>query len=215
MPMTSFQDEFSLRYIKDEPIIRHRGRPFFPNSIHFEDGRYIIGGRYITPKGNKVSRAIDLDEHELDLSFPEPGWLNVGPDHIFYFSLKNLQQYRFALTHKNAKLYDPHKGADVGAYHNVWRNCPEAKATAEAIFCRSYYTVKKAYQLTALNTSHVGAAFSKDLAFLLWPGYSVPLVAYRGKPIAIAESSEKVAVFSHLSCMKEILNEYFPEVEVV
>lgn len=222
MPHTNFTDEFNLRYIKDGPMVSHSGQPFFPQYIdyndHYADG-YKVKGRYITPKLNKISKVVDLDSKELGLSFPSIGWRNVSPEVCGYFYIQSSKQYRFALSPHTFRFIIPNEYilCDVGIDPdsiNPWGGSTIAKMLAVSLIKPKYYTLRQAYTLLATKHTHLGAAFSKDLALIVNHHMKHPIISYRGSSIGLAISATTALISDRCLFMKETLQEHFKEVMI-
>lgn len=223
MPDISFVNEFHHRYIKDNPMVSWNGVPYFPIEVWEETpGEYKVKGYYIEKKTMKKRQAtISLSEDKLTLKFPEIGWLNVDSRTCVYFTINPVKQWRFALTTYTCSLFNPLLGEYVQNNYTpiepglLWTTRLKGKRIAATLWNRKYYSIKRAYDLLAVKKTHVGAAFSQNFALIARKGYKYPVLYYRKYPIGYTPDHQTVCIPSHMDFMKESLQEYFLNVEVV
>jgi hypothetical protein len=224
MPLTSFIDEFYLRYIKDSPMVLYKDKPFWPYEVHYdgEEDRYIVVGKWLTSKGTKITAHVDLSEDSLKLGFPQPGWLNVDGRTCVYFYINPAKQYRFALTPAMSIFFNPLEDeytADLNISNItpalVWSSQAKGKRVANTLWNRKYFSIKKAHDLLTKQKTYLAAAFSKDFALVAKAFRKYPTLYYKTQPIGYTTSHTTVLIPRDNGFMKEMLFEYFLNVEEV
>ena len=223
MPKVDFKSEFHHRYIKRNPCILFNGRPFFPKDISGTDNSYFkVSGLWDSPTAGLTDKNINLDVNSLDLRFPEIGWKNVSNEICIYFSIVPSVQWRFALTSETCSIYDPHK-FDYGTERVLISDTvsmfesPTNKSNKvlTAIFNSEYVSSEEAYNKVAVDMTHTGVAFSKDLALIAKRWSEHPVLYYNIYPIGVVNGKDSASLFKDMKPMKETVEEYFNTVEIM
>src|SRR5690554_3382807 len=223
MPHVEFLHEFHHRYIKDGPMIQYRKRPFYPESIEYDQDEtsFIVRGKSILASGTRTSKAVRLNEDSLNLSFPQPGWINVDHKTCVYFYINPIKQWRFAITPNLCIFFNPLK-AEYSEHEwmgitgsTPWKSSKTGKKLAAAMFDRKYFSIRQAYNLLVEKKTRFAVAFSKDFALVAKKYSKYPVVYYRTYPIGFCTSAKTVVISEEMSFLKEMLQEYFLKVEEV